>query len=49
MQAAKLCAVLKVTFYRRINGRRDQVLYNILQQKLTPEEKDSIKGWILEI
>ena len=48
-QAAKLCAVSKATLYRRINGRRDQVSYGISQRKLTPEEEDSIKGWVLEI
>ena len=48
-QAAKLCAVSKATLYRRINGCRDQVSYGISQRKLTPEEEESIKSWVLEI
>ncbi len=49
MQAAKLCVVSKATLYGRINGRRDQVSYGISQQKLTSEEEESIKSWVLEI
>ncbi len=49
MQAAKLCAVSKATLYRRINGCCDQVLYGISQRKLTTEEEESIKSWVLEI
>ncbi len=45
---AKLCAVSKVTLYRRINSRRNQVSYGISQQKLTPEKEESIKSWVLE-
>ncbi len=48
-QAAKLCVVSKATLYRRINGLRDQISYGISQQKLTPEEEESIKSWVLEI
>ncbi len=48
-QAAKLCAISKATLYHRINGRCDQVSYSISQQKLTPEEEESIKSWVLEI
>ena len=35
--------------YRRINGRRDQVSYGISKQRLTSEEEESIKNWVLEI
>lgn len=45
----KLCAVSKVTLYRRINGYHNQILYCILQQKLTLKEEDSIKDLVLEI
>ena len=48
-QAARLYVVSKATFYRRINGSRDQVSYRILKQRLTPEEEESIKSWVLEI
>ncbi len=48
-QAAYVYAVSKATLYRRINGRRDQGSYEILKQRLTPEEKKSIKNWVLEI
>ena len=48
-QAVKLYVVSKATLYRRINGRRDQVLYGISQQKLIPEEEESIKSWVLKI
>ena len=48
-QAAYVYAVSKAKLYRRINGRRDQVSYRILKQKVTPEEEESIKNWILEI
>ena len=41
--------VLKATLYRRINGRRGQASYGILKQRLTPEEEESIKSWVLEI
>ena len=41
--------VSKATLYRRINGRRDQVSYGVTKQRLTPEEEDSIKSWVLEI
>ena len=46
-QAAYLYAVSKATSYRRINGRRDQVLYEISKQRLTSEEEESIKNWVL--
>ena len=48
-QAARLYVVSKATLYRRINGRRDQASYGILKQRLTPEEEESIKSWVLEI
>ena len=48
-QAAKERAVLKATLYRRINGHCDQIWYGISQQKLTLEEEESIKSWVLEI
>ena len=48
-QAARLYVVSKATLYRRINGRRDQVLYGVTKQRLTPEEEDSITSWVLEI
>ena len=48
-KAARLYVVSKATLYRRINGRRDQVSYGITKQRLTPEEEDSIKSWVLEI
>ena len=48
-QAARLYMVLKATLYRRINGRRSQALYGISKQRLTPEEEESIKSWVLEI
>lgn len=41
--------VSKATLYRKINGRRDQVSYRVTKQRLTPEEEDSIKSWVLEI
>ncbi len=41
--------VSKATLYRKINGRRDQVSYGVTKQRLTPEEEDSIKSWVLEI
>ena len=48
-QAARLYVVSKATLYRRINGRRDQVSYGISKRRLTPEEEESIKSWVLEI
>ena len=48
-QAARLHVVSKVTLYRWINGRRDQVSYGITKQRLTPEGEDSIKSWVFEI
>ena len=48
-QAAYVYSVSKATLYRRINGRRDQVSYGISKQRLTSEEEESIKNWVLEI
>ncbi len=48
-QAARLYMVSKATLYRRINDRHDQVSYRISKRRLTPEEKESIKSWELEI
>ncbi len=48
-QAVYVYAVSKATLYRRINGRRDQVSYGISKQRLTPEEEESIKNWVLKI
>ena len=35
--------------YRGINSQRDQVSYGISKRRMTPEEKESIKSWVLEI
>ncbi len=48
-QAAKLYVVSKATLYRRINGRRDQVSCEIVKRRMTPEEEEFIKSWVLEI
>ncbi len=49
MQAAYVYSASKAILYRRINGGRDQVLYRISKQRLTPEEEEFIKSWVLEI
>ncbi len=49
MQAAYVYAVSKATLYHKINSCRDQVLYGISKQRLTPEEEESIKNWVLRI
>ena len=48
-QAAYVYVVSKATLYCKINGHRDQVSYGISKQRLTPEEEESIKNWVLEI
>ncbi len=48
-QAARLYVVSKATLYRKINGRRDQILYRISKRRLTTEKEESIKNWILKI
>lgn len=48
-QATRLHVVSKATLYRKINGRRDQVLYGISKQRLTTEDEEAMKGWVLEI
>ena len=48
-QAAYVYAVSKATLYRRINSCRNQGSYGISKQRLTPEEEESIKNWVLEI
>ena len=48
-QAVRLYVISKVTLYCRINGHCNQVLYSILKQRLTSEEEESIKSWVLEI
>ena len=48
-QADKLYDVSKTTLYNRIHGRRDQASYGVTKQRLTPEEEESIKGWVLDI
>lgn len=49
MQATKLYMIPKTTLFNKIHRCSDQVLFDITKQKLTPEEKESIKGWILDI
>lgn len=44
MQATKLCTILKIFLYYKINGYYNQISYNILQQKLMLKEKKSIKN-----
>ncbi len=48
-QAAYIYVVSKATLYRRINSCRNQVSHRILKQRLTPEEKESIKNRVLGI
>ena len=49
MQAAKLYVVSKAILYFRINDHCGQALYGISKQRLTLEEEQSIKSWVLEI
>ena len=49
LQAARLYVVSKTTLYNRIYGRRDQALYGVTKQRLTPKEEESIKSWVLDI
>ncbi len=35
--------------YQKINGRRDQVLYITIKQKLTPEEEEFLQSWVLQL
>ncbi len=48
-QAAYVYAVSKATLYCRINSCRNQGSYGISKQRLTPEEEESIKNWVLKI
>ncbi len=43
-QAARLYAISKTTLYHRIHGRRDQLSYTVLKQRLTPEEEESMQN-----
>ncbi len=49
MQARRLYVVSKATLYRRIYGRSDQLSYEISKRRLTLEEEESMKIWLLEI
>ena len=49
LQAARLYVISITILYNRIHGRRNQALYGVTKQRLTPEEEESIKSWILDI
>ena len=41
--------ISKKILYRKINSHRDQISCRISKRRLTPEEEESIKSWVLEI
>ena len=49
LQAAKLYVVLKTTLYNKIYRRQNQALYGVIKQRLTLEEEELIKNWVLDI
>ncbi len=49
LQAVSLYVISKITLYNKINGCRNQVLYDVTKQLLTLEKKKSIENLILKI
>ena len=47
--AAKLYGVSKTILYHRMNGRRDQLSYDVSKWKLTPKEEESLENWVIQL